>query len=296
MPLCVQLPSKSPSLAFAASPSQATQATQAKPKSRMDFTEDPFRDYRYEDPFNLADPFADAPDSTGPLKASAHLPQEPDSFAAFSPPPVIKIADVNKNSSFAAFETDDFFATSRTFEKNNNDAFGGRQSVPLPTNDPFSKSGRMSVPIQNNNNSNLAAWGGGWNDSDDNWATTDGWADTSTTSNTSKSSSQYNTWTTGKTKPAKPAKEAKKEKSPKPLGKKSFTQTLGNLGRHKTNKNLPLPTTPAAPTAPSLFPSEEQQLAWAAAEGRRLEEERRQRREEEDQDLKMAMALSIRNQ
>lgn len=295
MPLCVQLPSKSPSLAFAASPSQAIH-TKLK---RMDFTEDPFRDYRYEDPFNLADPFADAPDSTGPAKTPAHPPREPDSFAAFSPPPIIKIADVNKNSSFTAFETDDFFATSRTFEKNNNDAFGGRQSVPLPTNDPFSKSGRMSVPIpQNNNNSgNFASWGagGGWADSEDNWATTDGWADTSNTSNTSNTSSQFNTWTTGKTKPAKSAKEVKKEKSPKPLGK-SITQTLGNLGRHKKNKNLPLPTTPAGPTAPSLFPSEEQQLAWAAAEGRRLEEERRQRREEEDQDLKMAMALSIRNQ
>lgn len=25
----------------------------------MDFTDDPFRDYRYEDPFNIVDPFAD---------------------------------------------------------------------------------------------------------------------------------------------------------------------------------------------------------------------------------------------
>lgn len=26
---------------------------------KLDFTEDPFRDYRYEDPFNIADPFDD---------------------------------------------------------------------------------------------------------------------------------------------------------------------------------------------------------------------------------------------
>lgn len=29
--------------------------------TRLDFTEDPFRDYRYEDPFNIADPFDDVP-------------------------------------------------------------------------------------------------------------------------------------------------------------------------------------------------------------------------------------------
>ncbi|MCP6198845.1 hypothetical protein NL445_27810, partial [Klebsiella pneumoniae] len=26
----------------------------------MDFTDDPFKDYRYEDPFNIEDPFSDA--------------------------------------------------------------------------------------------------------------------------------------------------------------------------------------------------------------------------------------------
>lgn len=31
--------------------------------SPLDFTEDPFRDYRYEDPFNIEDPFEDASDS-----------------------------------------------------------------------------------------------------------------------------------------------------------------------------------------------------------------------------------------
>lgn len=31
--------------------------------TKLDFTEDPFRDYRYEDPFNIGDPFADTTDS-----------------------------------------------------------------------------------------------------------------------------------------------------------------------------------------------------------------------------------------
>lgn len=42
-------------------PSRATSKTHvatAQPKL-SDFTEDPFRDYRYEDPFNITDPFAD---------------------------------------------------------------------------------------------------------------------------------------------------------------------------------------------------------------------------------------------
>lgn len=37
----------------------------------MDFTEDPFRDYRYEDPFNIADPFDDVDDVPVPRPISS---------------------------------------------------------------------------------------------------------------------------------------------------------------------------------------------------------------------------------
>ncbi|XP_054277606.1 epidermal growth factor receptor substrate 15-like 1 isoform X2 [Macrosteles quadrilineatus] len=40
-------------------PSAPAPSAPAPPVPKLDFTEDPFRDYRYEDPFNFADPFDD---------------------------------------------------------------------------------------------------------------------------------------------------------------------------------------------------------------------------------------------
>lgn len=36
---------------------------------KLDFTEDPFRDYRYEDPFNIVDPFDDVDEAPAPAPA-----------------------------------------------------------------------------------------------------------------------------------------------------------------------------------------------------------------------------------
>lgn len=71
----------------------------------------------------------------------------------------------------------------------------------------------------------------------------------------------------------------------------SSSVVWGNLGRnkHKSDKPIPLPNAPD-------FPTEEQQLAWAAAEGKKVEEELRERRDREERELKIAMALSIGNQ
>lgn len=38
--------------------------TKSKSNANLDFTEDPFRDYRYEDPFNIGDPFDDVTDNS----------------------------------------------------------------------------------------------------------------------------------------------------------------------------------------------------------------------------------------
>lgn len=93
----------------------------------MDFTDDPFRDYRYEDPFNIADPFDDEPsdvskNSTDNLDAFG--------FSAFSN----SKKDLKTKSDTLAF------------------GLGGRQSVPLPTQSNTlsaapSFSGRSSAPI-----------------------------------------------------------------------------------------------------------------------------------------------------
>ncbi|XP_039277256.1 epidermal growth factor receptor substrate 15-like 1 isoform X3 [Nilaparvata lugens] len=44
-------------------PRSAPAAAKSKSNANLDFTEDPFRDYRYEDPFNIGDPFQDATDN-----------------------------------------------------------------------------------------------------------------------------------------------------------------------------------------------------------------------------------------
>lgn len=75
----------------------------------MEFTDDPFRDYRYEDPFNIKFDF-DEPEE-GP-KGSVPI------------------------------------GVSKSEEKFDPFGLDGRQSVPLPATDPFfSVSGRASVPL-----------------------------------------------------------------------------------------------------------------------------------------------------
>ncbi|XP_077275160.1 epidermal growth factor receptor pathway substrate 15 isoform X4 [Temnothorax americanus] len=50
--------------------SKTTHVAMAQPKL-SDFTEDPFRDYRYEDPFNITDPFADEAEDLNANKRSS---------------------------------------------------------------------------------------------------------------------------------------------------------------------------------------------------------------------------------
>uniref|UniRef100_A0A1B6LBE1 Epidermal growth factor receptor substrate 15-like 1 n=1 Tax=Graphocephala atropunctata TaxID=36148 RepID=A0A1B6LBE1_9HEMI len=60
------------------------------PVPRLDFTEDPFRDYRYEDPFNIADPFDDTDDST-PAPARPRSSAQLDPFGMEVPSVVDKV-------------------------------------------------------------------------------------------------------------------------------------------------------------------------------------------------------------
>lgn len=84
-----------------------------------DFTEDPFRDYRYEDPFNITDPFVD---ETEDLNANENNKEkyktDPFGFetiCAFS----------SKNTSIKVFDNDfsnTFFAKAKAERSNTNDA------------------------------------------------------------------------------------------------------------------------------------------------------------------------------
>uniref|UniRef100_A0A1B6FIV6 Epidermal growth factor receptor substrate 15-like 1 n=1 Tax=Cuerna arida TaxID=1464854 RepID=A0A1B6FIV6_9HEMI len=144
------------------------------PVPRLDFTEDPFRDYRYEDPFNFVDPFDDTDNSSpAPTRSSTQL----DPFGMEIPPPSGKKAPACPTQL---------------------DAFG--MEVPSPSGDKASVNGKIT-PI---------------------------------------------------------------------IGKSAIN-----------GKNTPSP-----------LPSEDQQLAWAAAESLRLEEERRRQAEREKADLELALALS----
>ncbi|XP_036142017.1 epidermal growth factor receptor substrate 15-like 1 isoform X2 [Monomorium pharaonis] len=73
--------------------------TMTQPKL-SDFTEDPFRDYRYEDPFNITDPFADETEDLNANKSKKDkIPSDPFGFetiCAFS----------NKNTSAKVFDND----------------------------------------------------------------------------------------------------------------------------------------------------------------------------------------------
>ncbi|XP_078036718.1 epidermal growth factor receptor pathway substrate 15 isoform X1 [Augochlora pura] len=64
-----------------------------------DFTEDPFRDYRYEDPFNIADPFADDAEDINANKSTETGKIDPFSCGTSSVLP-------RKNSFTKGFETD----------------------------------------------------------------------------------------------------------------------------------------------------------------------------------------------
>ncbi|KAJ8911717.1 hypothetical protein NQ315_013179 [Exocentrus adspersus] len=96
----------------------ATTNVQAQAVKGLDFTDDPFRDYRYEDPFNI-------------------------SFDEES-------TSDNKKTQSTTSDAFGFNNSSTSDKQNKFDPFGldGRQSVPLPISDPFvSVSGRVSAPL-----------------------------------------------------------------------------------------------------------------------------------------------------
>ncbi|KAM3959437.1 LOW QUALITY PROTEIN: epidermal growth factor receptor pathway substrate 15 [Aphomia sociella] len=261
----------------------------------MDFTEDPFKDYRYEDPFNIEDPFADATDSKKP--------------GAFARP-----------TSVAGFETDDFFGTSPTA----NGSFprpekrSGRVSAPLAY-DPFATRSDFKTTaasaFSDTNSNTWAAW------PNDNWAADDAWSkptgqqkDTWTSNTTKNTNSKSTDWKTdnwanksenwaadwgsdqnknlNETWPSNTL-PSKKEKSPKSVKyAKSLVNTIGGIGRSKHNKEKKSKGASLEARSGELLPTEEQQWAWAAAESKKIEAEVEARRRQEDAELQLALAIS----
>lgn len=265
----------------------------------MDFADDPFKDYRYEDPFNIEDPFADVTDS-----------KRNDPFG--------------RPTSVAGFETDDFFSASADLNGGfaPPDKRSGRVSAPPVAYDPFA--GRAQPKLAAAASAGNVAAAGGWaawpNDNwaaDDAWPSapniraSDAWPDDNAHNNTTTAASDWKTdnWATksdnwaadwGATDSNKNLNETwpsntlpvKKEKSPRRVAyARSLVHTIGGIGRTK-QKDKKGKAAAADPAAAGPLPTEEQQWAWAASESRRLQAEADARRRQEDAELQLALALS----
>ncbi|KAG8040897.1 hypothetical protein G9C98_001885 [Cotesia typhae] len=66
-------PDLQPTRTAPARPMSRPRATPTPSQKLPDFTEDPFRDYRYEDPFEIADPFADEDDTNANKKSITNV-------------------------------------------------------------------------------------------------------------------------------------------------------------------------------------------------------------------------------
>lgn len=267
----------------------------------MEFTDDPFKDYRYEDPFNIEDPFADVTDS-----------KKPDAFG--------------RPTSVPGFESDDFFAASSTV---NGQSFtlpekrSGRVSAPPIAYDPFaSRSDKPNSTLTSQSTQNISSNNNSWSAwPNDNWASDDAWSKPTQTKDTWSTSSKNTTantttndwktdnwanktenWATdwnsdtnknnlNETWPSNTLPN-KKEKSPKPVKyAKSLVHTIGGIGRTK-QKNKKEKAAQLEARSSEAIPTEEQQWAWAAAESKRLEREAENRRMQEDAELQLALAIS----
>uniref|UniRef100_A0AAG5DT52 Epidermal growth factor receptor substrate 15-like 1 n=1 Tax=Anopheles atroparvus TaxID=41427 RepID=A0AAG5DT52_ANOAO len=82
------------------------------PIPAVDFADDPFKDYRYEDPFNIDDPFEDTEDSNDdPFASTANNKNGPNNF----------VAKFSKSTHTSMEELDELFRTTRISGDGGND-------------------------------------------------------------------------------------------------------------------------------------------------------------------------------
>lgn len=141
-------------LQFSDKPSTtATTTTKTNTSTKtLDFTDDPFRDYRYEDPFNIA--FDDEPSDVTNNSSSK------DAFGLSAANTSSSSSSLQiKDSKFDPFGLEP--AENGKSRKDTWEQLDGRQSVPLPSADPFlNSSGRASAPPhrQNLSETEQVAW------------------------------------------------------------------------------------------------------------------------------------------
>ncbi|KAK5647503.1 hypothetical protein RI129_002395 [Pyrocoelia pectoralis] len=112
----------------------------------LDFTDDPFRDYRYEDPRNIA--FDDEPSDIGKSTSS---------LDAFSVSASSIFKPLESKSKFDLFGIEQLESSKSS--KGGPPSLSGRQSAPLVTSDPFlNSSGRASAPLNRFSEKEQVTW------------------------------------------------------------------------------------------------------------------------------------------
>lgn len=235
-----------------------------------DFTDDPFKDYRYEDPFNIVDPFSDDDrGSTGTLPARTKPDGSPAHFDPFLE------GGSTSSSSFPPddmFSSDPFFSTSVSQSSN----FNSQKKVSTSSTafgdsfgDPFfsqnSSTNGVSTPVKNDDpfkSLSSNGFGDPFSFSTNNQSSENKFADDNFNSMFSafdaisaNGKSDYLT-------------------STKPLASKHNGVSQGS----------------------TAVPSEDEQLAWAAIESLKLENELKEKQKvtdkQEREDLELALKLS----
>lgn len=224
------------------------------PTSKLpDFTEDPFRDYRYEDPFDIADPFADEP-SVDDTRNANNAGKQLDPFGLETSH---RGGDDNDTFARGGFESD-FSKTFPILKKSGKD-----RKLESVTGDVANAFGDA--------NSNLK-----FNELD----FPDTFASKTTRPVNYDAAFSMNNDKTGK--------KSGLERTPGFKEKLYFgerkSKSAGNGAWKNGNSNI-------APVG-SLTMIEEQQLAWASQQSLKAEEERRRIKEQEEAELAMALELS----
>lgn len=235
-----------------------THVAMAQQPKLSDFTEDPFRDYRYEDPFNITDPFADETEDLNANKSKGTDKTDPFGFETRS---AVSI----KNTSTAKVFDNDF---SNTFPLAKAKSERNNTSVNMSSASKFDVDFGKAFSADNKNVRDLEA----------------DFSEAFANVKASKTINLDEAFSTSKTKDD--AKAVAKHESDVAHTLKSNIiyndEKLADSFRKMWNGN----------NIANL--SEDEQLAWAAKQSIKAEEERLRRKEKEDADLALALELSKR--
>ncbi|KAI5693118.1 hypothetical protein M8J75_009008 [Diaphorina citri] len=307
-------------------PAGSASSSFAGPPPLTDFADDPFKDYRYEDPFNFVDPFSDDDVRSAGTPTGLPVRTNPDGSPGFNPfteaaPSVSSVGD-GRTSAVPPddmFSNDPFFSASALSQSSNtnnqsstNASKRERSAVGASFSDPFfspSASGANGDPFRSNN----------------------GFGDPFSFSTNNQSASVVNKFSDESFSPNKfgdSFSSSGSANSGNKFADDNFSAMFSSSifdsekpsstdGKFKSNGNVGLSSTSGKPLTgstttsngtgtagkPSIgstsngglgttLPSESEQLAWAAVESLKLETEAQRKADQEKADLELALKLS----